>query len=781
MRKFYLFYFILAWALIPEGGGIGGFLFAQTQKIKIIKEIQIKGSKNFKERAVRELIKTRPKDFYSENALREDVQSILASGNYEDAEAQTEELPAGMRVIFKIKERSMVQKIDFTGNKKIGKFKLREEISLKTKEGYDAIKLQNDVSKILQLYSEKGYPDAKVESFTTFNEPLNQVAINFVIKEGNRVLIERIDFEGARTFSQSKLRRLIKTKRRKVFNSETIKKDREEIELFYKNNGYAKVKTDEIKIQYNPERTKMTLTFPITEGTRYVVGNFEFFGHTVYSTSELTKAVEMKPGKLYNQEKYDETLRNLKELYLEKGYLNSRIEPEEVTDEKEGKIHYQFRIDEGGIFYIDRIFVEGYKKTKEKVFLREILLKPGDPFSSSKLRRSQERIINLGFIDDVKPDVQPGRDPDKVDLIMEIVEGKPGSLSAGAGYSSNDGLVGQLQLSHSNLFGLAQRLSLMWEFGSRKQNYEISWTDPWIFNKPVSLGIDVYNTIRERLYDADSSPDYTETRSGGGLRIGPRFSEYYSLTFSYSFSNVRISNVKEQFKKDIKEETNTNSSFTTELARDTRDYWFDATRGNRNSISTQFAGGPVLQGDTHLVKTIFNTSWFCTLFKLGNYPYVFSVNGRFGGVQEYHPSDTVPITERFFVGGADSVRGYQSRGEIGPIEGGRVFTVMNAEYKIPLYVENKRRILQLVLFADLGGVWRSSKDVLIKVGSKDVLIKAGEDVHQEENSRFMKSAIGFGLRITTPVFPIRLDWGYGLNHRAGEDLSQIHFTLGNLF
>lgn len=752
-------------------------LFAQTQKLKVIKEIQIKGTKNFKERAVRELIKTRPRDYFSENALREDVQSILASGNFDDAEFRTEDLPSGIRVTFIVKERPIIKKIDFTGNKKIGKGKLKEEISLKVKEGYDQTKQQNDVQKILSLYSEKGYPDAKVEPFTSFDETANSVTINFVVKEGNRVLIEKIEFEGIARFTPRKLRRLIKTKRHKVYNSDQIKKDKEEIETFYKNNGYAKVKTGDVKIEYNAERTRMTLTIPVEEGARYVVGTFDFAGNVAYSTAELHKAIEMKSGKLYTQEKYDDTLRNLKELYWEKGYINAKIDPQEMVDEKEQKINYHFNIEEDIIYYIDRIFIEGNKKTKEKVFRREILLKPGDPFSSSKLKRSQEKIFNLGFIDDVKPDVQPGREPGKVDLLMDIVEGKPGSLSAGAGYSSTDGLVGQIQLSHGNLLGLAQRLSLMWEFGSRRQNYEISWTDPWIFDKPVSLGVDVYNTIRERLFDADSSPDYTETRRGGSVRIGPRFSDFYQLLFSYTLNSIKINNVKPQFINDIKEETSVTSSFGTELSRDTRDYWFDATRGNRNSVSVQFSGGPILQGDTNLVKTIFSSSWFWTTFKVGNYPFVFSVNGRFGGVQEFSPSDTVPIFERFYVGGADSVRGYQARGEIGPLDGGRAFTVLNAEYKVPLYVENKRRILQLVFFADLGGAWRSTPDILFKVGETN----GSDPARIEENSRFMKASVGFGLRITTPVFPIRLDWGYGLNHRAGEDLSQIHFTLGNLF
>ena len=311
----------------------------------------------------------------------------------------------------------------------------------------------------------------------------------------------------------------------------------------------------------------------------------------------------------------------------------------------------------------------------------------------------------------------------------------------------------------------------MWEFGDKRQNYEINWTEPWLMDKPVSFGLDAYNTVRQRLFDSDSSPDYTETRRGGGVRIGPRFSDIYSLLFSYSLANVRISDVRPQFVDQIKEEATTNSSLTTEFVRDTRDYYFDAARGNRNSIALQLEGGP-LQGDTNLVKFILSSSWFWTTFSVGNYPFVFSVNGRFGTAEEFSPSDTVPIFERFFVGGADSIRGYQTRGEVGPLEGARVFTVFNAEYKIPLYVENKKRILVFVLFADAGGAWKRPKDMIFQ---------SGQSLDTIENDRFIKTSVGFGMRITTPVFPIRLDWGYGLNHRAGEDVTQIHFTLGNLF
>ncbi|OGR82261.1 MAG: outer membrane protein assembly factor BamA, partial [Elusimicrobia bacterium RIFCSPHIGHO2_01_FULL_64_10] len=380
---------------------------AEAPKPKIIREIRIEGAKNFKQRAVRDLIKTRPRDFFSEGALREDIQFILGSGNYEDAEVRTEDVAGGVRVIYSVKEKPVVRKVDFTGNSKIRDGRLAGEISLKKKEGYDAVKLRADVQTILSQYGEKGYADAKVEPFTTFDDAADQVSINFVIKEGKRVLIERVEFAGNAAFSTRKLRRLIKTKKRKVYNSEQISEDRKEIEKFYKNNGYAQVKTTDTVTAYNADRTRITLTFPIEEGPSFVVGDFTFRGNSVYSNEELMKAVRLKPGRRSNEEKFEETLQNLRELYLDKGYLYSRIEPEQDPDPKAGLIHYKFYIDEGGIVYIDRIFVEGNKKTKEKVFRREILLKPGDPFSSSKLRRSQEKIFNLGFIDDVKPDIQP--------------------------------------------------------------------------------------------------------------------------------------------------------------------------------------------------------------------------------------------------------------------------------------------------------------------------------------------------------------------------------------
>ncbi|MFC1501396.1 BamA/TamA family outer membrane protein, partial [Elusimicrobiota bacterium] len=194
---------------------------------------------------------------------------------------------------------------------------------------------------------------------------------------------------------------------------------------------------------------------------------------------------------------------------------------------------------------------------------------------------------------------------------------------------------------------------------------------------------------------------------------------------------------------------------------DTRDNYFDASRGNRQSLSVQVAGGP-FGGDVNFIKPIARSSWYFPTF----WKFVFSLNGTVGLVENTYPSTDVPIYEKFYVGGAESIRGYTYRSEIGPAEGGKLMTIFNAEYKFPIVQERKRTILQGAFFADCGGAWRSPNDFTFNIGTGDNDMKVG---------------VGFGIRFTTPVFPLRLDWGYGLNHKEGEELSQFYFTIGNIF
>ncbi len=431
---------------------------------------------------------------------------------------------------------------------------------------------------------------------------------------------------------------------------------------------------------------------------------------------------------------------------------------------EKGLMDVNFDIKENNIVYVGNIYVDGLVSTKEYVIRREILLKEGDVFAASKVRRSMEKINNLGFIDAVEPQIQPTRDPSIMDLAFGITEGKPGMLSAGAGYSSIDLLVGTINLSHMNLFGRAQRLNLMWEFGARVQNYQIDWSEPWFMGKPMGFGLSAFNTQRILDYGTVSAA-YTEGREGGSVRISPRLSDHLSLAFSYTYEYINIFNISDSAPVYLSTEAATangvTSSVTSSIIWDTRDSIFDPSTGNKQSLSVQFAGGP-FGGDQNYMKPEIRSSWFFPLI----WKFVFSISGAAGIIQSFNPSTDVPFYQRYYVGGAETVRGYTYRGQIGPDDGGLVMMVYNAEIKFPIVSEKKKSILQGAFFCDVGGDWATTDDFRFSVGG---------------DPNDMKAGVGFGIRFTTPVFPLRLDWGYGLNHRPGEDLSQFYFTIGNVF
>lgn len=744
-------------------------IFCSAQeKLNVIKRIQVQGNKHVKKRTILSKVTSKKGDYYSEAVLQEDIRNIYKLGLFEDVTLDIEEIPPktegetpGVIVTFIITEKKIIKKIEFIGNKKLSRSKLLEEISSVKGESFDRGQLSLDAQTIELIYKDKGYANVEVEPYSIFDEKSGKQVITFYIKEGKRVLIKKVTVEGTHVFKEKKIRKKMKTKRKKVFKQDVLDEDLQAIEQFYKNKGYLKVKVFEPEITHSEDLTELFVKVSLDEGMRYRVGSIAFEGYTVYTLKKLKKQIKLKLRKVFKQEKLDETLQGLQELYADKGYLRMKVNTREITDETTGIVDFTFQIVEGDVVFVDRIYVEGNTYTKEKVIRREILLKEGDPFSARKVRRSIERIMNLGFLDDVQIDIQQPEAIDRADVVFEVKEGKPGMLTAGAGFSSIDGLLGTLQISHINMFGRGQRLNLMYEFGERRQSYDIGYTEPWFMDRPVSVGVDVFDVTRKRQFGTDFSA-YRERRRGGNLRVGPRLTDTLSLNFTYSFEQIRIFDVDTEHAESIESTTQNSSSVISTISYDTRDSIFDPTRGHNESLSVQVSGGP-FGGDVHFYKPIARASYHVTTF----WKFVLSLSGRVGYLESFPPSKDKDIFyERFYVGGGESVRGYDYRGEIGPREGGQIMGVFNLEYGFPLVQEHKRTILQFAVFADAGGAWRNSRDVSLKIGTPE---------------RYMKSGMGFGLRFKTPVFPIRLDWAYGFNHRPGEDLSQFYFTIGNVF
>ena len=771
------------------------FLYAQeTQEEEeidpngpwMICNISAQGLKNIRKRTVTKAAQAKKGKLYERYNVNEDIRDIAALGNFDSVQIDispykgTRKDDQGIvypchRITYIVEEKPILDRITYQGRKKLGKSAITSAMTLKLKDPFNEAKLAADMEHIKAKYAEKGYINAQVSYEVIPNQKQNTVTLKLIIDEGPRVRVSELNLAGLTPESPLPAKKIIKkasNRPGKVYKPQNLQKDWVKMMLYGRNKGYSEFNLSEPKIAVSEDKTEVALTYDTVEGEKVDFGNIAFDGNNVFTEDELEKFVYIRPGHLYNQKDFDDTISAIQQQYANRGYLQARVIPQKnIAD---GRLNITYDITEGHVFYVDHVDVTGYQKTKKYVFTREITIKPGDLYDSAKIQRSQTRILNLGFINDVQIDIQPTADPQKVDLDFNVVEGRPGMFTAGLAMSSMDGLYGELSINHLNLFGRAQRLSLRTMFGKEILDYTVSWSTPWIYDKPISLGVDLFNTRRYRSF-ADENQAYTEKRIGGRVRVGPRFNDdIYQLSFSYSLESIDIYDIDSRFTEPkshpgdesyiAKGKTNM-STIGTDFAIDTRDNMWDPTSGWRNSVGVSLAGGPV-GGDLDLwylnARSIFN---YTVLNIGGNYPIVFVLSNKAGSVRSYGRTGEVPPYEKFFLGGADTIRGYERAGEVGPLYGGTTYYVMNAEMRFPLAREGRRNMAQFAFFFDMGNSWNHADDLKFSLGPDENQFKAG---------------VGAGLRFTTPSLPIRIDWGYGLNHRANEDRSHFYFNISNM-
>lgn len=746
-------------------------------------EVAVEGLRNISKRTVTKAGSAKKGALYERYSVSEDINDISALGNFDKVEVDISRIKGTKkdkqffqpypchRLTYIVTEKPIFDRLTYQGRKHLGKGAITQAMTLKIKDPFNQAKLDADLARIQAKYAEKGYVNAQIKYELTRVEKENTVEVKLIIDEGPRTRVEAVNITGLHEIPLKKLLAKASNKPGKVYKPQNLQRDYVKMMLYGRNQGYAQFMMTEPKLDYNADKSLVSVSYDVTEGPKVDFGTTAFEGSTVFSDAELKEKVYYRTGKLYNQKDFEDTVSAIQEAYADKGYLQARVQPR--YDVQNGLLNISFDISEGGIFYIDNVDVSGYGKTKKYVFTRELSIHPGDLYDAAKIRRSQTKIMNLGFINDVQVDLQPTADPQKVDLGFNVVEGRPGMFQAGLAMSSMDGLYGEVSVNHLNFLNRAQRLSLRTMFGKEILDYTVSWYTPWIYEKPTSLGVDAFNTRRYRSFVTENQA-YTEKRIGGRVKVGPRFNDdIYQLSFGYSFENVDIYDIDPNYmytpgKKpgEYIEKGKTNiSTFSADAAIDTRDNMWDPTRGWRNSLGVALAGGPI-GGDLDLwyfnARSIFNHT---VLNVGGNYPIVFVLSNKFGSVQPYGRTKYVPPYEKFFLGGADTVRGYERAGEIGPVYGGDMYYVMNAELRFPIAREGRRNMAQFAFFFDMGNSWDHFDDIDFSLGPNENQFKAG---------------VGVGLRFTTPALPIRIDWGYGLNHAKGQDKSHFYFNMSNM-
>ncbi len=748
-------------------------LYAQGDRDgKPITAINVKGNKAISADTIRSKVRIKAGDSYSQEVLNEDLKRLYATEYFTNVSIDVSDSADAVEVTFIVEEKPVIEEIIFKGNKVFRDQKLLAVMKSKKDEMLNMSLLAGDISEMKALYIKKGYPMVDVTYKLDVGKELNKAKITITVDEKSHIKVAKIAITGNKAIPSQKILKALETKpawffiRPGIFKEDVFQDDLERIRSLYDDEGYLDVETTP-KMDYTEDGKLLYITIDINEGKQYFVGDIAVKGNLVLPEKDVRMKMTMKSNKPFSNKALRFDAMTVKQYYSQYGYMNATIDIERTLNPTTGKIDITYTIDAKELVYVGKIEVRGNTKTRDLVVRRELKIYPGNKFDGNKIKRSKERLYNLGLFEDVSFDTEDTSDPKFQDLIVNVKEAKTGEFSFGGGYSSIDFLVGFVEVNQKNFDimnfptfqGAGQDLNIKAELGMVRRNYNISWTDPWIFGYPYSFGFDIYQTAHKRKTDIGWA--YDERRSGGDLRLGKEITEYLRADLTYKLEEVRIASVSDTASQDLRNEEGTNwiSSAMLVLTQDTRDNIYIPTKGYVLSGAIQDAGG-IFGGDKEFVSGTGSASIYHTF--LGKL--VLEVRGRAGVTNAYGKSEEVPIYERFFAGGANTIRGYRERA-VGPRDpgsndpvGGEALLIGNAELTFPIY----EKLLKGAVFYDIGNVWRRAED--FAVGS---------------NYRY---GAGIGVRIKTPIGPVKLDYGYPLvgnyeDKRQGE----FYFSMSHGF
>ncbi len=755
---------------------------AAAQQHKIV-DIRVTGNIHSSEKLVKNVAAFRLGRELSGSDVQDAVKNLYAQGIFKDISVDIESVTAGIVVNIIVSEYPILSSIAYQGNKKI-KDKDIEELLRLAPGGYisDHLAIQAK-KKIESEYMSKGYFLAVATPDIKYSTDSARADLIFRIKEYSKVKVDQVIITGAeRLVANDIVKKMSNRKhgflRSSDFRKEKYPEDKVKIIDYCKSKGYvdAYIKSDSFSIDTSINR--MTIYIDLYEGPRYYFGKSTFSGNEIYTDEMLTKALKHQDGKVFNQEKYDESLGELYGAYQEEGYLHVRMFDSRQTHDS--IIDIEYSIVEGLPSQIRMIEIIGNTKTKEKIIRREFYVRPGDTFRRSLLLRSLREVMQLNYFGDVVPDIRnlPSGD---VDIIIKVEEKPTGQVSAGAGYSGQDKLVGTFTLGIPNFRGNGQNLSTSVDFGSRRNSVSIGFTEPWFMGTPTSVGVDIYN-LNRRWYN-----DFTEGRRGGALRLGRRLrwpDNYFKIFWRYRLEDVKYYDFEQGYLNvngDIMDEPRDSryvplesslqnynerwlrtSAMSFTIERDSRDLPMFATDGARISYTGELAGG-ILGGEWKYYKHLFNAQKFIPLYKK------IALVGKFKfGYISATGNEKIPYSERFSPGGVDPdgmVRGYSDaslakRGDNGAYLRGISEVIYNLELQIPL-VEGQ---IYLLGFADAGKSWIRRPEI------------------EELYSKLAKGA-GVGFRLVVPgIGVIGFDFGYAFDDVYGETKGwKPHFQVGQGF
>lgn len=720
-----------------------------------IKQILIVGNQRIEADAILRAVRVKSGDIYDEDKLSEDLTAIYKMGWFDDVRVDAEKASDGVSISFSVQEKPTIREIEFSGNVAIDDEELLENVDISTGSILNIFNIRRNIKIIESLYKDKNYHNVKV-GFEIDPLDNNLANLKFNIEEGDKVRIKTITFDGNSAYDSEELKDKMETSEKGFFswltssgdlNREELQQDVYQLASFYQNNGYAEARIGEPEIEYRDEW--IYILIKINEGPRFKMGQVGVSGDFVLPEAELLAGIQVKKEEWYNRDAIRQDVLALTDIYADRGYAHADVFPELQVNPENSTVDILFHITKNAPVYFERINIVGNTKTRDKVIRREFKIHEQELYSSSRLKRSVADLHRLDYFEDVKVKPQQGSAPDKMLLDIEVVEKPTGTFTFGGGYSAVDKLYVMASVSERNFLGRGQIMELAVQTGGTARQYTFGFTEPWLFDIPLSAGIDLYQMERE--YD-----DYDRDSRGGGLRFGYPLFDFTRGYIKYAYDRSDISDISEEASPYIYPGKNIESSVSLSIVYDSRNRQFNPSEGSKHSATIKYAG---LGGNVGFTKLTAETGWYFPLF----WGTVGFIHGESGYIEE--SSDKyLPDYERFYLGGINSVRGFDWQ-DISPVInddikiGGTEFAQVNVEYIFPIIKESG---LVGLFFYDAGNAWALDND----------------DAESEDG---LRNSWGFGIRWYSPMGPLRLERGYILDSKPGEGSGRWEFSMGGTF
>lgn len=748
-----------------------GFLTLPALAVaETIVDVDFDGLVSASEQQLRGKIDTTEGATYSSTVINRDIKALYNLGLFRDVAVEKVGTPAGLKIVFRLIENMTIGKLTLAGNKKLKREDLLEALAVREYELLDPAKVAQTKADIQKLYEEKGY---YLVDITTQVEPFdpekNQIELIFTIDENRPVKIRRIQFIGNKDFSDAKLRRKIKSKEKGLFSpvsgsgklvDEKLTQDVALLRYFYQDNGYLRVRVGEPTVTLARTRQGITVSIPLEEGEKYKVSGVSVAGDILTSEQELTAKLTQKVGDIYRKSREIQDIQALERVYGDQAYAFAQIIPQIEADDSARTAVVTYVIQKGPKIKIDKIIIKGNTVTRDKVIRRELRLFENAYYSQSGLEFSKLRLYQLGYFESVDISYPRAAADDRVNMVIEVKEKSTGSFSVGAGFSTLESFIFTASVQKENFFGRGWSGGLTAQISKLRQDFIIQMADRYFLDTRWSFGFNL-----QRFQSALNS-DFDQKRFGGSLVFGREVFDFFTTQVGYRIDDVSVDNFSAQVPAFFQQNANglTSAVFTT-LSYDRRDNRINTKKGSYSSVSVEYSGDK-LGGSNNYVRYSADQRIF---FKLPK-NFVLKGRGRFGYINSLD-TNPVPLFDRFFLGGINTLRGYDLN-TIGPqiqvpssaVAGDNIFTyggnrevLFNAELEIPIYAP-----------AGLIGV---------------AFMDAGQAYGETENINLSRLRLdyGFGFRWQSPFGPLRFEWGFPINKQASESSSVFNFTIGQSF